>query len=374
MLYEVSKPGVNFLAVAGACGRYFVAMSTPPRVAFWDPQVEESGEQSLTDHVLVDNTTAIINARFINKDVAVIIYPNTNQEAVIGYYQAQKDYQPPLLIRTVSTHCTDAKKVFVFNNVIAVVSCNLEDNNYIFSGTPAINPVTNSDYELPPYISKAKVIYDNLFVFAQAYIQYTNDGTSWKSIYYPFSVASSYYLNVKPFASDGKVFLNNEIDTIYADIFGSDADGLVRNTTITHNAPLAHGVSLDDFEIGGCVYMSGSVFKFNEMTRLYETTTDVTDCISSVKSKGTAREYLGICCRKLKRGERNIGQDTVEFSSHGDCYFKVDDADQYEIGDVVLIDRSILGESVIITGLIKRMIVGKVTSKINKKYISVFMD
>jgi hypothetical protein len=157
-------------------------------------------------------------------------------------------------------------------------------------------------------------------------------------------------------------------------MFGADGDSLVKNTTITHNAPLGHGENLDKFEIGEAVYMSGNVFKFNENTRLYETSTDETNCISSLKSRGTAREYLGICCAKLHRGDKNIGQDTIEFASHGDVYFKVDNSDEYEIGDVVLIDKTIMGEDVVITGLIKRMIVGKVTAKINKNYISVFMD
>jgi hypothetical protein len=93
-----------------------------------------------------------------------------------------------------------------------------------------------------------------------------------------------------------------------------------------------------------------------------------------VKSKGTAREYLGICCGKFHRGDKTIGQDTIEFSSHGDCYFKVNDSANYEIGDIVLIDKTILGEDVILTGLIKRMIVGKVTAKIDKNMIAVFMD
>jgi hypothetical protein len=133
-------------------------------------------------------------------------------------------------------------------------------------------------------------------------------------------------------------------------------------------------VKLEDFDIGVPVFMTGSVFKFDEERRIYQTTTDVTDCISSVKNTGGHREYLGICCAKIPTGMKNIGRDTIEFASHGDCYFKVDNADDYQIGDVVLIDKSILGEDIVITGLIRRMIVGKVAAKISKNIIAIFMD
>jgi hypothetical protein len=220
----------------------------------------------------------------------------------------------------------------------------------------------------------AVVIYDNLFVLFSYYIHYSNDGKSWKAIYYPFYITSNFYNTAKMFIGDSKIYLTNSDNTIYTDMFGADGDDLVRNTTVTHNSPLAHGETLDKFDIGQAVYMSGNVFKFNEATRLYETTTDETNCISSVKSRGTAREYLGICCGKLHRGDKNIGQDTIEFASHGDVYFQVDDSANYEIGDVLLIDKAILGEDVVITGLIRRMIVGKVTAKVNQSFVPVFMD
>jgi hypothetical protein len=316
-----------------------------------------------------------MNSRFVTREVAVVIYPNYDKSKCISYYQ-YVEQGAPILIRTLTHGIARAKKVYVFNNTIAVLSYHLDEEPgqaEIWVGSPAINPTTTTVANLPEIVSKAKVLYDNLFIFSKTFIQYTNDGTSWKSTYYPFFIPDNYYLTAKPFASDSKLYMNSLADTIYADIFGSDADGLVRNTSVTQNALLAHGVNLDDFEIGKPVYMSGSVFKFNEMTRLYETSTDATNCISSVKSKGTPREYLGICCEKLQRGNKNIGEMTVEFATHGDVYFKVDDSASYEIGDIVLIDKTILGEDVILTGLIKRMIAGKVTAKINKSYVSVFM-
>jgi hypothetical protein len=148
----------------------------------------------------------------------------------------------------------------------------------------------------------------------------------------------------------------------------------VRNTTITHNSPLGHGVELDDFELGGNVYLTGNVFKFNEQSRLYETVTDETNCIPSVKASGGVREWLGICCGKIRRGDKkNIGQDTIEFCSHGDVYVKVADSGNYEIGDILLNDGSILGENIVVTGLVRRMLIGQITAKINKQFVSVMM-
>jgi hypothetical protein len=156
-------------------------------------------------------------------------------------------------------------------------------------------------------------------------------------------------------------------------MFGADGDGVIRNTTITHNAPLGHGVKIEDFVIGGNVYLTGNVFKFNEETRLYEAATDETNCIPSVKASGGVRDWLGICCGKLRRGDKNIGQDIVEFATHGDVYVKVTDSGNYEIGDILLNDGSILGENMVITGLVRRMIVGQITAKINKQIVSVMM-
>jgi hypothetical protein len=205
-------------------------------------------------------------------------------------------------------------------------------------------------------------------------VQYTGDGVNWKVIYYPYAVDGSEWTDIQVCSGNNRIYIKGPSTFFYVNIFGDDAKMLVKNTTIIHNAPLDEGVMLEEFELGVPVYLSGNVFKFNEGTRLYETSTDATNCISSVKANGGVREYLGICSGVLHRGDKNIGVDTVEFASHGDVYFKVDDSDNYEIGDIVLIDKTILGEDVIITGLIKRMIVGTITAKINKHYVSVFMD
>jgi hypothetical protein len=104
--------------------------------------------------------------------------------------------------------------------------------------------------------------------------------------------------------------------------------------TITHNAPIEG--SITEFEIGKPVFMTGNVFAKQNST--WSTTTTPTDCICSVKSSGTFREYVGLCAK--------INSDnTINFATHGDCYFKVDDTEQYQIGDTVLYDKSILGDN-----------------------------
>ena len=72
------------------------------------------------------------------------------------------------------------------------------------------------------------------------------------------------------------------------------------NTTITHNAPLEE--CLDIFELGCPVFMSGEVYNLKNGNYTKETNT--IDCIPSVKSTGTYKEFLGIVVNKHKSGDK----------------------------------------------------------------------
>ena len=164
------------------------------------------------------------------------------------------------------------------------------------------------------------------------------------------------------------------------------------NTTITHNAPVEEDI--DNYEIGCPVFMSGQVYNLKESPsgsgsgsdkkyNIYVNETNNIDCIPSVKSTGSYKEFLGICVNKHKSGDIVtigdvmkkdviINQETVDFATHGDYYFRVDDSSKYNIGDTVLYDGSIVDDDVPITNKIIKSTIGSITGIINEHYVSVF--
>ncbi|KAH0799775.1 tail fiber domain-containing protein [Histomonas meleagridis] len=154
------------------------------------------------------------------------------------------------------------------------------------------------------------------------------------------------------------------------------------NTTIIHNAPVSE--DLTQFQIGSPVFCTGNVFSLKE-NGIYTSNTSTTDCIPSVKTSGTYKEYLGICVSKNEKGykasigvlikrEVEILQDTIDFATHGDFYFRVNNTADYEIGDVVLFDGNKLSDDLVIITKILNSIVGKVTGKIDEHLLSVFKE
>ena len=69
-----------------------------------------------------------------------------------------------------------------------------------------------------------------------------------------------------------------------------------------------------------------------------------------------------------------IQQDTIDFATHGDFYFKVRDSWPYQPGDIILYDGNIVRESQPITTRIQRMIVGVVTAIIDPDTVAIFKD
>ena len=222
----------------------------------------------------------------------------------------------------------------------------------------------------------------NLFSFG-----YLKDGSTEEGV---AAMKNATYIKLKHRDStanyDWMLAVQNNHDLIFYSYSGarvgylsSSGSGGKINTTITHNAPIVE--SLNNYEIGSPVFMSGHVYRYGEGTYVEETTS--TDCISSVKSTGTYKEFLGIVVNKHKSGDKvtigdvvkydvEINQDTIDFATHGDYYFRVDDSSKYKIGDTVLYDGSIVDDDVPITNKIIKSTIGSITGIINEHYVSVF--
>ena len=145
------------------------------------------------------------------------------------------------------------------------------------------------------------------------------------------------------------------------------------NTTITHYCPISSNNSINDFVVGAPVYLTGDVYKYDSTVNHFvkSTETDTTDCICSVKTSGSWKEYVGICVRI---DEKN---NCITFASGGDYMIRVNDSSCYSIGDEVFIDNEdnklkILSGETAITSKIRRMTVGIITSIIDDKTLSVF--
>jgi hypothetical protein len=383
---------IEIRAVDGKYSRFFLCLAhyldddvDAQIVYFWNPDINPTGIP--TTYTKCRIQSVVTCARLVSSNTAALLYQNGKVEL----WQEPGQGLTPVVIWNTTIDAVDTvwKKLHLHNNLICAVADSAKGHSYAWTAQNPTNPTGAILTQiLGSYgnIAKTKVVCDNLFIlYESGVLEYgstpydaMSSNSKWRRVFLPTHENGGQWenwLNCKITAGDGRIYVNSSMYLYYADLFDSSGSSYVFNTTVTHNAPLGHGMNINDFEIGAPVFMTGSVFKFNDIKRIYETTTNVIDCIPSVKNTGGPREYLGICCGKIKRGEmKNIGQDTVEFASHGDVYFKVEDSSGYEIGDVVLIDKTILGEDIVVTGLIRRMIVGKVTARIDKNTLALFMD
>ena len=136
--------------------------------------------------------------------------------------------------------------------------------------------------------------------------------------------------------------------------------------TITHEAPYVG--EAEEYTVGDPVFASGRVCKYDMATNEWITETGPTDCICEVKPEGTVGEYMGICVGF------NENTKSLIFATHGDYYFNVADSSKYKIGDIILLDGSVLKDDMALTGKVMKMIVGKITGKINKTTVAVLKD
>lgn len=162
------------------------------------------------------------------------------------------------------------------------------------------------------------------------------------------------------------------------------AGGLLKSMTITHNAPINE--PLESFQIGMPVFTTGLVHHFDYDNGIYKPGGgSPIDCITSMKTSGSYKQYMGICVAKHDKGDEiEVGealktkivmkQPTIDFATHGDYYFRVNDSSYYEIGDIVLFDGNKLDDELCITTKIMSSIVGKVTGIIDEHLLAVFKD
>lgn len=138
------------------------------------------------------------------------------------------------------------------------------------------------------------------------------------------------------------------------------------NTTIAQYCP--NEGNINDFKFGVPVFMSSKVYKRLDNEWIASTTTDRTDCISSVQLNGNHKTYVGVCV------EIDLDNNSITFGSHGDFMFNVENSSLHEVGDVILYDGRILEDDLTVTSLLLQSVVGKITSIIDDYTVSVFKD
>ena len=136
--------------------------------------------------------------------------------------------------------------------------------------------------------------------------------------------------------------------------------------TITHEAPFTG--EADEYSVGDPVFATGRACKYDRSSNEWTYETGPTDCICEVKPEGTVGEYVGICVGF------NENTKSLIFATGGDYYFNVADSSKYKIGDVILLDGTVLKDEMALTGKVMKMIVGRVTAKINKCTVAVLKD
>ena len=91
----------------------------------------------------------------------------------------------------------------------------------------------------------------------------------------------------------------------------------VVSQTVTHDTVPEEDIN--KYQIGRPVFLSGSAY-MNRNNSWIPSQNAPTDCICGVKTTGTWKEYVGVVTNVDK--ENNM----VEFATHGDFYFTVDDS------------------------------------------------
>ena len=159
---------------------------------------------------------------------------------------------------------------------------------------------------------------------------------------------------------------------------------LQQSMTITHLAPIDEELDINSFVIGAPVYMTGKVYIKDWEKNCWNKSSvnDSIDCISSVKTNGTWKEYLGICTSKMDKenGVLSRNCDEIRFASHGDYMIKVSNSSEFKVGDIVYLNENgegklefkVLTEDVVLTAKINNLTVGKVTGIIDETTLSVF--
>ena len=176
---------------------------------------------------------------------------------------------------------------------------------------------------------------------------------------------------LKHFTSEQSPYLDTPVDYVTTEDLANQSQ------TVTHLCPISEEHTIEDFIVGAPVYLTGKVFKKIKDEWFPTTKEDSIDCISSVKTNGNWKEYLGICTSKTDK--------EIRFASHGDFLVKVSDSSTFGVGDSTYIEDvehegkiipvlKILSDNIPLTSKIQRTTVGIVTAIIDESTISVFRE
>ncbi|KAK8836695.1 hypothetical protein M9Y10_037632, partial [Tritrichomonas musculus] len=218
-----------------------------------------------------------------------------------------------------------------------------------------------------------RTIYFDNFQYS-AYYEEILDLSSGRPLTYSVPMAEYNWTTTQELLDARQIYSRQIMVPAYLAKFKAAIYGTQSNTTITHYSPIESSMnSVNDFVIGSPVYMTGKVYKHVGDEWKPSTADDTTDCICSVKTSGTWKEYVGICVRIDDKNK------CITFASHGDYLVKVNDSSCYGIGDEVFIDNEdnklkVLSGETAITSKIKRMTVGIITSIIDERTLAVFKE
>ena len=111
--------------------------------------------------------------------------------------------------------------------------------------------------------------------------------------------AESKSITAKSFALKDQVYTKEESNEKFAP--------KEQSHTITHLCPVDESEDINSFVIGTPVYMTGNVYVKDKQNNRWNKSmsTDSIDCISSVKTSGTWKEYLGICTHILPKSKED---------------------------------------------------------------------
>lgn len=162
-------------------------------------------------------------------------------------------------------------------------------------------------------------------------------------------------------------WVNTQLNDMKTRINTQHAGLFTTNTTITHYAPVSES-DINNYKLGYPVFMSGLVYKYVNNEWKEVSNSDTTDCICSVKTNGTYKEFVGIIV------SIDVDNNCVTFATHGDYLFHVDSSNNYKIGDVITYDGNVVDDEITMTVKLSKSIIGKVSSIIDNNTIAVFKD
>ncbi|MBQ4571403.1 MAG: hypothetical protein IJB21_06890, partial [Bacilli bacterium] len=337
--------------------------------------IKPNDGSNITAASIVTNNTN--NTNNLEQNGEMILYSNNN--IIYGKTLISNDFETMGSITALDASGDDLSKTIISKGKITLTTDGNETNSIIEGSTISTKNLTTTNLTtasgtVSSNLTVNKLNSNNIGRVTSGYpfIPYVrSDGVMNVGQYIDFFASASNSTN------NARIYINGS--TLMA---WSNATHFEINTTIINNAPVNE--SIENFQIGSPVFTTGLVYHLSEGKYVSGSLTSI-DCITSVKTSGSYRQYLGICCAIHKTGdiitigdtlkqEVEIKQDTIDFATHGDFYFRVNDSSEYSVGDIVLFDGNKLDDDLIMTAKITSSIVGKVTGIIDEHLLCVFKD